>query len=1125
MTSDERIKTVSELSRNISKQVSQGPQEWKAFLTAASRFYKYSFDEQLLIYAQRPDATACATIGIWNKKMHRWVNAGTKGIALLERESSRTSIKYVFDVSDTRPGKGGLEPQIWQLKEEYRTAMARELEKVFGVPASDDYVGQIMKISEHSVKENSGDYLDKLLKVKSGSFLENIDDQNTSVVFRHTLTASVQYLLLTRCGFNPDDYLSDDDLRQIYDFNTTKALAYIGESANDIASPLLRQIERTVKGLDRKKSLQALEKQNTVGYNEFNDLKRERNDLHDRSDIQEKRGLSDSESQIGRGTGGDARGIWDAARNLPEGASGRNIFGASPVRGTAGAPSGDRSDSYGEGTQDRQTDGSTAGRDGAAESERSDALGSGDEQHPASGAGDRSERSNIQLSLFPTVGEQIEQIALAEDEKSSAFSVTQSDVVAVLQGGSGFENGRFRIIEQYEKHMGTKSNIAFLKHEYGIGGGTFTFTDGARGYTWHDGKGIGINKNGFSTSNPDMLLTWTNVEKQLKTLILAGKYLTPDEQKRYDRAKKFRRPSTSGPENHAAESETTDGQLTIHAADQDAPEWVKATGDVTITREGDTITIAPAGEKNENASYVEFDITLPDEELPSPADATEYDALKGEYPGALIACQTGEYYELFGEDAEQAAKILGTKLLSCELVGHGKVPVTGFRAGEWVDYSHRLWKTGRDVVLSGKESREAQHEITKVLRASEYIPIGTEIEDAGRRYAVESVDFVGDKVSLRDVSFQKAAGFPINRVESIYFVHETMEAMRQHDTYAYIDAEKKLKEQRNDSGEKVKLHSIILDYTDTAKNGKDQKIDAALREWNGDASSKAAVVRYLREHSGDIKAADFLREEYGDNLPAFPSAGAGEDISWEDARLRIEQLIADNRFLTKDDQSKISAQETKKINFRITDDALGAGGQKTKYGYNLAAIRTLKTIEAERRLAMPEEQEILSRYVGWGGIPQAFDPDNASWAKEYAELKELLGSEEYAQARASTLNAHYTSPTVIRAMYETLERMGFKTGNILEPSCGVGNFFGLLPESMEHSKLYGVELDSITGRIAKQLYQKADITVAGFETTDRRDFFDLAVGNVPFGNYKVSDRPYDKLGFPIHDYFFGATRS
>ena len=650
-----------------------------------------------------------------------------------------------------------------------------------------------------------------------------------------------------------------------------------------------------------------------------------------------------------------------------------------------------------------------------------------------------------------------------ENEKSSsAFSLSQAEIEHELQHGSNFQDSKQRIIELYENQPNRKLRAKALAKEYGIGGHSYDFLDGSRGFVNHDRKGLEFD---HYPDHQKFTLKWTQVEQYIDLMIQSDRYLTDKEKEHYSppapvsakpdadltRAKNLIREFCQ--EEYDSEPDFSDlSKIDIaytYATDEEIP--IQVNVDLIGYRVerylGDVLIDQRQYESLEELTETELEaldfselVSVTDEELEHyhskaeerpallPLDAaTEYNALKEQYPDALVGFEQNGQFEFYGEDARKVCELVGGKLLEKE-TELGTVPVTGFSRGQWAYRAKQLWQCGENVYLAGL-NEDGTHHQTKYLRREDYLPLGATIHMEGRAFRVDNVNFDKDSVTLQDVALAEMR-MPIFREEPLALVRE-------------------LYEQEQD--------------------------DRQLSDEELDALPISAVV------DGEVQT--------------FPDAAALDEA--------LNAVPAGN--------------------FHITDDHLGEGGAKQKYARNIEAIRTLFKLEQEHRGATAEEQQVLSQYVGWGGLADAFDPGKDSWAKEYAELKGLLSEDEYAAARSSTLNAHYTSPTVIRGIYDAVERMGFRSGNILEPSMGVGNFFGMLPDTMQDSRLYGVELDSITGRIAKMLYPQADITVAGFETTDRRDFYDLAVGNVPFGQYKVNDKAYNKLGFSIHNYFFAKA--
>jgi N12 class adenine-specific DNA methylase len=925
------------------------------FLKTAARLYKYPFQDQLLIYAQRPDAAACAAYDVWNNRMGRWIRRGSAGIALIAETSKGFRLKYVFDVSDTEGGKNANELRLWKLHPDYRNMIAAEVKSEYGV-SGDSLPNCLMDAVATVTQDSIQELLPDLIKFSSDSFLDGFDEDNVAARLRNTLTASVQYIVLTRCGIDPEQYVTLDDLRGIVDFNTITTLSCLGDSVADLSGGILRQVERTVKKLEKQKMLENREKQE---YNEFSDLNRfsVREEIdHHGTNIHEERGLPDSESENESAAGGRTREIRADAEELPERTPERYVHGSDAQREAVGTPAGDRPDGTEARSEDDQGTGSAARGERDAESVGPDALGSGNEQHPDDGGRDDPERADLQLSFFPSEQEQTEQIKQAEDEKSSAFLIPQVDVTRALLQGSGVQGGKYRINFWFQGQHSEKYTVKFLKHEYGTGGRSFAFSDGSGGEILHDTKGLAIT-HGFHTADPDLRLSWKSVGNQLHDLVLAGRYLTPEEQGQYN--EKYEKAIADAVHAHTAQKAE---RSNIDAALQ------KWNGNIES--------------KRAVVQYLE----------------------EGHTGKEAIAFLRMEY----GDDLPSFPVTIGGTVLDLT----------------WAKTYQRISRLIRDGKFYTQEEQDNFDDVDPVA-------IRKELAAAG----IVNGKLV-DEVKLENDPFIQQVNADVERLSS-------------EDRAEPPDLSGQPVTRTGDTitiGNGVHFHDVVINLSD--------------EQW--DAAQKAIP----------------------DSTP----------------NPLTEQPVAEN--------------------FRITDDHLGEGGAKIKYGFNIAAIRALKAIEDEKRTATPKEQETLSRFVGWGGIPQVFDGKNEKWTNEFTELKNLLTEEEYTAARASVLNAHYTSPTVIKSIYEALERFGFRNGNILEPACGVGNFFGLLPEGLAENKLYGVELDSITGRIAKQLYPKANITVSGFENTDfPDDFFDLMVGNVPFGEYQLADRQYDRYKLLIHDYF------
>ena len=815
---------------------------------------------------------------------------------------------------------------------------------------------------------------------------------------------------------------------------------------------------------------------------------------------------------------------------LPDEASPGAVQFDAPVGDSASAP-------VGSGTDRREPDaadhaGTAEAEPGSEQRAASDGVGAAHKQPESTGRGTGDERADLQLSFFdahiPTEAQQIETIDQAESEKTpSAFVLSQAEIENELRKhGSGFVGGKQRIMALYQTQTDRSLRAKALAKEYGIGGHSHDYLDGSRGFVNHDWKGLEFDR---YPDHQKIILKWAQVEKYIDLMVQSDRYLTDREKEHYTppapvsaepdatltHAKNLIRDFCL--EEYDSEPDFSDlskiGVAYTNATDEEIP--IQVNIDLVGYRVerylGDILVDERQYESLEDLTETELEaldfselVSVTDEELEHyhskaeersallPLDAaTEYNALKEQHPDALVGFEQNGQFEFYGEDARKVCELLGGKLLEKE-TALGIVPVTGFPSGQWVYRAKQLWQCGENVYLAGL-NEDGTHHQTKYLRREDYLPLGATVHMEGRAFRVDTVNFDKGSVSLQDVALAEMR-MPIFREEPLALVRELYEQeqeVMEHTLPAYKVGD-----------------NVIVDLPSRTIEGKigyvgetDVRIDTSAQgqSWDNEVINKQQFEDGLRQVEPE------LSDEELDALP-ISTVMDGNVQTFPDATALDEALNA------------VPAG-----NFHITDDHLGEGGAKQKYARNIEAIRTLFKLEQEHRGATAEEQQVLSQYVGWGGLADAFDPSKDSWAKEYAELKGLLSEDEYAAARSSTLNAHYTSPVVIRSIYDAVEKMGFQSGNILEPSMGVGNFFGMLPDSMQDSRLYGVELDSITGRIAQKLYPQADITVAGFETTDRRDFYDLAVGNVPFGQYKVNDKAYNKLGFSIHNYFFAKT--
>ena len=900
-------------------------ESWTDYLTTASRLYKYPFADQLMIYAQRPDATACADYDIWNNRMNRYVRRGSKGIALLDESSGYPRLHYVFDVSDTGVRRNSRDPERWEMNDDLFKPVSEMLTAEYGI-SHERLSQQLVNIAEKLVNDywdnNSGD----ILNIVDGSFFDDYDSSGKELQFKAAATMSVTYTLLERCGFEPEGYFDKDDFQAIHTFSTPDAVYALGAATSDISREVLRKIERTVKTTTRRRNVERME------------------EYEQQSELHEDRGLPapEPDPQPAEDPAGQVR---QDAPELPEAVSPGTVQFDAPERDAVPASDGTGADGR---EPDAADDGRTAEAEpGPGQSAEPTDVGAAHEQSESAGRGTGDDGADLQLSFLdaniPTEAQQIEKIDRAESEKTpSAFSLSQSEIENELRRhGSGFAGGKQRIMALYQTQPDRKLRAKALAKEYGIGGHSHDFLDGSRGFVNHDWKGLEFD---HYPDHQKITLKWAQVEKYIDLMIQSDRYLTDEEK-----------------EQRATRQEASN----YNVGDEVVVDLPTRTIEGTIGYVGETdvrIDTSAHGQSwdNEVINKQQFE-----QGLRQSATAQRVDKMLAQAEAIAKESEVPEY-----------------ERFSVRKVVDGKMPLFAI----WDDLYDDYYETNHAVPqFSNEKQAESYLENLKKEVAD---------REAAEWLKVEHAKFLADK-DEPEPSDEELDELPISAV---------------------MDGE-------------------VQTFPDAAA------LDEALN-----------------------------------------AAPAG--------------------------------------NFRITDDHLGEGGAKQKYARNIEAIRTLFRLEEEHRGATAEEQQVLSQYVGWGGLADAFDPGKDSWAKEYAELKGLLSEDEYAAARSSTLNAHYTSPTVIRGIYDAVERMGFRSGNILEPSMGVGNFFGMLPDSMANSRLYGVELDSITGRIAQKLYPQADITVAGFETTDRRDFYDLAVGNVPFGNYKVNDKAYNKLGFSIHNYFF-----
>ncbi len=1100
-------------------------ESWTDYLTTASRLYKYPFADQLMIYAQRPDATACADFDIWNNRMNRYVRRGAKGIALLDESSGFPRLHYVFDVSDTGVRRNSRDPEVWQLGPDLVQPVSEMLSKTYGI--SGERVSQQLadvagKLVADYWDNNGGD----IRAIVDGSLLMDYDEAGVEMQFKSAAAISVTYTLLERCGIEPAGWFDKDDFQAIYNFSTPDSVCALGAAVSDMSREVLRNIERTVKTTIRRRNAER---------SQYEYEQQER-------DLLDRRGLPAPEPNPEPAP--EAAGqVRQAAPDVPDAVSPGTVQFDAPERDAVPASDGTGAD----GREPDAADHGAASEAGPSpgQSAESTDVGAAHEQPENAGRGTGDDGADLQLSFLdaniPTEAQQIEKIDRAESEKTpSAFVLSQAEIENELRRhGSGFTGGKQRIIALYQTQPDRKLRAKALAKEYGIGGHSHDYLDGSRGFVNHDGRGMEFD---HYPEHKKFTLSWTQVEKYIDLMVQSDRYLTDREKEHYtppapvsvkpdgaiDRAKKLIREFCQ--EEYDSEPDFSDltkiGIAYTHATDEDIP--IQVNVDLVGYRVerylGEVLIDERQYESLEDLTETELEaldfselVSVTDEELEHyhskveerpallPLDAaTEYNALKEQHPDALVGFEQNGQFEFYADDAQKVSELLGGKLLEKE-TALGTVPVIGFPRDQWAYRAKQLWQCGENIYLAGL-NEDGTHHQTKYLRREDYLPLGITIHMEGRTFRVDTVNFDKDSVTLQDVALAEMR-MPIFREEPLALVRELYEQEQE-------VMEHPLPDYKVGDNVIVDLPTRTIEGTIGYVGETDVRIDTSAQgqSWDNEVINKRQFEDGLRQNEQVTTQPD-------DTVKTVAIYPAEENRMPYDIVIQTIGSKSPTLDAVEPERSTLELAG----NFHITDDDLGVGGPKQKFARNIEAIRTLFKLEEEHRGATAEEQQVLSQYVGWGGLADAFDPNKENWSAEYTHLKELLSEDEYAAARASTLNAHYTSPTVIRGIYDAVERMGFRSGNILEPSMGVGNFFGMLPDTMQDSRLYGVELDSITGRIAKKLYPQADITVAGFETTDRRDFYDLAVGNVPFGNYKVNDKAYNKLGFSIHNYFFAKA--
>ena len=1306
-----KYQLITELYRRTGVSVAKSPQAWQSFLSSACRNYKCRFDEQLLIYAQRPDAVAVAELGTWNKLFKRWVNKDSKGIAVFDPKGRRNTLKYYFDISDTHEGYYGSRPvPIWQMDERYEQAVKERLSDRFGELEETDLAETLFKTAENAVEDNLPDYLSQLKGVTQDSFLEELDEYNIEVLYKRLAVNSVAFMLMSRCGLDVKEYFDREDFADIVNFNTPHTINAVGIATSDISEMALREISAAIRNVQ----MEAREENRTFAPKSQSryDVGRkqpERSENNERNHIHKAGGLSYSRPNItdrARASAWqiryDAQGVSGAAQesDLSEPADRGDVKSASLRGGTDGTQTVGASD---------ETALNGTGRDGGTEGKSPDAVGRVDEQHPQPSGGGHLDGTDLQLSIaneeevsanLPTVEQQIERIAQAEDEKSSAFVISQEDIDSVLQSGNNFVNGKYRIYHQFQKKHDSKTNIEFLKEVYGAGGGTHHYPDGTSGHVWYDSKGISIDRSNIPNANK-LVLSWSKVEKRLRELIKNDRYLNPKEKEHYadyleqvsapqyeiDTQRKLARQRFIQSKQALSPADKRDSlalRLSDFIRDLDGYEkellsqvnrtdlanindrqmeeqfsdpatvqqlldflaLVQGKTSDTYSRsnawyfskeltelhpmhflchEGDVVYLG--ADKYEVQSVTEDRVTLQNMQFPifmqaynhtklsellnkNPAndhlkvvvtDRQKSETLTEKKPDSLeFSIGFSEhpcfYDKKLNDRFTNLSFALGNRLLGILDEKQHREREDESKAVGWyhkTDFDISAVIDGEDMHYDGRfDIGDGEGDLIAHIKnhydycLSPNCPFISEWKKQGEdayRKKMESLRW-GREVFIPYLE-QHAELTPedeqllseILSFENEWFVSSEQALLEQ--AKETIDAFCRREYEQEEGADYTDLSSVKIAFTTTEDemheiqaviNLTEYRMETYIDDVLVDCVSYDSLASLVQDGLGylDFDSLVSVTEEqlepfYKEEAPAPAEIQdnrelIGKEVVIDNRRYVIERISeisgdVSMRDVTFQNQAGIPINRVEKIgyicsllerevlpsekenvdvhvptddrrNFRITDDALGVGGAKEKFRNNIAAIQTLHELEIENRLATPEEQEILSKYVGWGGLSQAFDENNAAWADEFVELYENLSPEEYRAAMESTLTAFYTPPVVIKAMYEVLDRLGYEKGNMLEPSCGTGNFFGLLPEKMAGSKLYGVELDDLTGRIAKQLYQKATIAVQGFEDTKLPDdHFDVVLGNVPFGDFRVNDSRYEQQKFLIHDYFFAKA--
>ena len=1257
--------------------ISSSPRDWMNYLDTAARLYRYPFMDQLLIHAQRPKATACASLELWNEKMLRWVNRGAKGIALLDETMQKTRLRYVFDIQDTHKVKGGRTPYLWRLQEKQQEELLNHLEEVYGLEAKDtgSLSDALMATAKYMVEENLDEYLDGLTYVMEGTYLEELEEDTIRSEFRSLLTDSIYYTLASRCGLDPLERQEEMDFVHITDYNSLSVLTFIGNATSMASESVLVDIGRFVHRISLEEMKKGIENSEERNYNKFNTLIRESEENNNRiieneysqedeggnehgTDISSQRGLSVSESDNPGDRGTDWE-IRNAAEDISEGTQEQPVSEPVTDRETEQPSGRDRENST---EEIGSTDGETVGEEsGTIERGEPDGVDSTYEQ--SDGNSGREHLDGIGVQLIEDTSE--DQLSKAEEEIASALSLPElpsvneqkreienriaalyagesaipSEVVdEVLRTGGNRSKSQLRIIYNFMSEQTPEEYTEFVKREYGTGGKGFEI-NGMEYSVWFDETGLQIAVGHTVTDQilDKAFLSWEDVSGRIHQLLKQGEYAPQsvldvareNAIKEHAQALAYMKADMAEgvaelvfdeedlPHLHSIYPEITD-YLEEKLAD---PEWL-----VDLNERLEGLAMAYEEDKSIMRFRTYNPIRISGQFQKFAAEVIPYNArdefawqehkvfitqdeidafLAGGGPYSDGRLSTYSFYLLNGDDKArtdfikekygiggQSHALCGADNSHADYDGKGLKLERGDYGNPdtsvllpWAKVAKRIGYLidNQQFLRSADYSRMPEYERERIAGKviSFYARLPEEIErpfkqdffneEARKELPVilndseqsqKLLQAMDDALAMLPLDFKSVNETYEKKLQLLTEVHQYVEG-----SYTIFPAQEVPDQADGLDGYQMSLFDIVS-ASEPEENTEEPELEESSAEMEevqkGEPESEPEdvvvqeqwnenVFEYQGYHfepvgilpqglegkelvnqtrgNTELHLTTYEREDdilysYAGFYEASGSSKADIFRCMETGRNYIpgenELFGYEGEFLPYLQNEQVQEQEPH--NFHITDDDLGSGGPKAKFKANMEAIRLLKELEQEQRLATPEEQEVLSRYVGWGGIPQAFEERNSAWAAEYTQLKGVLTPEEYSAARASTLNAFYTSPTVIKAMYEALGNMGLKQGNILEPSCGVGNFMGLLPESMSAASMYGVELDPVSGQIAKQLYQKNRIAVQGFEETSYPDsFFDCVIGNVPFGAYQVSDRKYDRYHFMIHDYFIAKS--